>query len=237
MSVKCIVALLALAVAALLAAWTTEYSMVRIAAGWTAFAFALLVLAYLGLGPRFLLKHPGGRRRAGAWLLYGPYFLLSSLSLWLFRHFERHPPFVEIVPGLFLGRQLTANEARGDATPRWCAVLDLTAEFAETAPLRGSDAYRSLPVLDTMAPTPDELSAAVTWLANRLAEGPAYVHCALGHGRSATVVVAYLLAIGRIATVEEGLELVCSKRPGVRLNAQQIRALRRYSDALSGERA
>ena len=54
-----------------------------------------------------------------------------------------------------------------------------------------------------------------------MAEAPVLVHCALGHGRSACVVIAHLLHAGRAATVGEALALVAERRPGVGLNIGQ----------------
>jgi hypothetical protein len=233
--VKYSVTFLILAATALLAACATGHAAAQAAAVCAALAFGLVAIAYAFAGPLLLLKHSSGRRRPWAWPLYWPYFLLNGLAIGLFRLTEKHPPFVEVAPNLFLGRLLTAREARRGETPDWCAVLDLAAEFPEAVPLRRAGQYRSLPVLDATAPGLEELAAAVSWLTERVAEGPVYVHCALGHGRSATVVIAYLLATGQAATVEEGLEAVRSKRPGVGLLAQQLEVLRHYARFRVGE--
>ncbi len=237
MSAKYSLAFGLLATAGLIAAGATDRGAVRLMAGCATVAFGLLGAAYAGLGPRLLLKRPGGRRGPGAWPLYWPYFLLNELGFRLYRLTERRPPFDRVAPDLDLGRRLTASEASRAGTPTWAAVLDLAAEFAEVGPLRRAGAYRSLPVLDATAPTPGELAAAVAWLSERVPEGPVYVHCALGHGRSATVAIAYLLATGRAETVEEGLATVRSRRPGVRLNPAQMAALREFARAPSDEGA
>jgi hypothetical protein len=231
-SAKYAATFLMLAAISLLAASATGHAA---AGACAALAFAMVAMSYAGAGPWLLLKGAGGRRRPWAWPLYWPYFLLNGLGLSLFRLTERHPPYVEVAPNLFLGRRLTAREARRDGAPRWEAVLDLAAEFPEASPLRGVANYRSLPVLDATAPTLEDLSGAVSWLAERTAEGPVYVHCALGHGRSATVVVAYLLATGRAATVDEALAPVRSHRPGVGLRAMQLDVLKRYSRVGDGD--
>ena len=57
------------------------------------------------------------------------------------------------------------------------------------------------------------------------AEGPVLVHCALGHGRSATFVAAYLLAEGLAASLPEALDLLRRVWPGVRLSDAQRRLL------------
>lgn len=218
----------------LLASWATDLIAVRLIAGCAAVSFGLVSVAYLGLGPRLLLKRSSGRRGAWAWLFHGPYLLLNGLGFRLYRLAERRPPFDLVAPNLYLGRRLTAVEARRPGTPIWSAVLDLAAEFPEVGPLRRAGAYRSMPVLDATAPTPGELSEAVAWLSEQLPGGPVYVHCALGHGRSATIAIAYLLATGRAATVEEGLQSVLSRRAGVRPNPEQMAALRAFARTPAG---
>jgi protein-tyrosine phosphatase len=107
-------------------------------------------------------------------------------------------------------------------------VLDLAGEFPAARPHRELPGYWSLPVLDATAPTEQELRSAVTWVAEAVKSGSVYVHCALGHGRSACVVIAYLLSIGAVGTVAEGVLLLQSLRPGVRLHPTQLRLLRRF---------
>lgn len=224
---------LALASAAALAAWGATSWAARGAAGASAVAFTLVAIAYARDEPRLLLKHPGGRRRAWGWPVLGPFWLLCDVSLALCRLGGR-PAFVQVAPNLFLGRRLTAREARSPAAPDWHAVLDLAAELPEAGPLRTRPGYRSLPVLDARAPGPDDLASAVDWLIVRSAEGPVYVHCALGHGRSATVVVAYLMATGRVATIDEGIDRLARLRPGVGLSAVQRDSLRRLRADAAG---
>jgi protein-tyrosine phosphatase len=104
-------------------------------------------------------------------------------------------------------------------------VLDLTVEWAEVPSLRSPGTYRLLAVLDGTAPTAEQLAEAVAWLRARTKEGTVLVHCALGHGRSACVVVAYLLAEGKHSTPREAEAFLRRLRPGVRLNAAQRRAV------------
>jgi hypothetical protein len=192
-----------------------------------ALASLLMAVAYAGAGPRMLLKRPEGHRHVAAWPLLWPYFLMNGLAFSLYRVASRRPPYSRIAPNLDLGRRLTAREIRR-AGGGWLAVLDLAPEFAEARPFRDASQYRSLPVLDATAPSAEELSSAVDWLARHVAEGPVYVHCALGHGRSATVVIAYLLASGQVRTVDEGEARVRSLRDRVKLNAAQRAVLRRF---------
>lgn len=221
----------ALAVAAGLAAGRGDSIPLRAAAGWAALAFGLVALAYAGGGPALLGKRADGRRRPWAWPLLGPYFLLNALGLALFRWGERGPPLATVAPNLALGRRLTAREARR-LGPGWVAVLDLAAEFAAVDPLRAAPGYRSLPVLDATAPGPADLADAVAWLGERTRLGPVYVHCALRHGRSATVAAAYLLATDPALTPEAAEAAVRAARPGVRLNRDQRARLGSYAASL-----
>jgi hypothetical protein len=201
---------------------------------YAALSFALLAVAYAGAGPRILLKRPNGRRSAIGWLLLAPYFLLNTLTFGLYRLLSREPAYAEVAPNLFFGRRLSAREAEAGG---WAGVLDLAGEFPAGWWQRSRPGYRSLPVLDAAAPTEEELRSAAAWVAQAAAAGPVYVHCALGHGRSACVVIAHLLVSGRVATVAEGVRLLRSLRPGVRLHPPQARLLRRLESKASSRGA
>jgi hypothetical protein len=196
--------------------------------GYFAVSLALLSATYFGAGPRVFLKRESGHIRALAWIPFAPYFLLNVLIFRLYRAFSREPAFVQLISNLYFGRRLTPSEAREGLSICWVAVLDLAAEFSEVATLRAVPGYRSLPVLDATTPTEQQLRETVVWLTENIAKGPVYVHCAMGHGRTACVVVAYLLASGTAQTVAEGVRMMRVLRPGVRLNRVQREALRRY---------
>lgn len=161
------------------------------------------------------------------WLILAPYFLINSGLLALYRRLSREPALVQVLPRLWFGRRLTDREA---LTVQWAGVLDLAAEFASTAT---AAAYRSLPVLDGLAPDLNELQTAVQWIAEVSAAGPVYVHCALGHGRSACVVAAYLLWAGVVGSAVEGVRLLRKLRAGVRLSVSQRQLLRRFETSLA----
>ena len=189
---------------------------------YAAVSFALLAAAYAGVGPRLLFKRADGRRSPLGWLLFAPYFLLNAFTFGLYRRVSREPAYVQVAPNVWFGRRLSACEAEAGG---WVSVLDLAGEFPAS---RVGAGYRSLPVLDAAAPTEAELRDAVAWIAEAVALGPVYVHCALGHGRSACVVVAYLLSMGAVGTVAEGARRLRSLRAGVRLHPPQLRLLRRF---------
>jgi hypothetical protein len=195
--------------------------------GYAGVSFVLLSIAYFGVGARLFLKRSSGERAAWGYLLFAPYFVLNALTFRLCRFFTRESAYAEVAPNLFFGRRLTTREAHAAESLGWIAVLDLAAEFVEVPSLRKLPGYRSFPVLDATAPTEEQLQEAVAWLNETVKVGPVYIHCALGHGRTACVVVAYLLATGVVPTVAEGIRLLRSLRPGVQLNSMQRRLLKR----------
>lgn len=199
---------------------------------WPGLSFLLLAVAYAGIGPGLFMKRNDGRRVAWSWFLFGPYFVLNAILFEAYRRLSPEPAFAEVAPNLFFGRALTSREA---AQTNWLSVLDLACEFAEVRPLRDREGYRSLPLLDDMAPTTKQLQEAVDWIAGAVERGPVYVHCALGHGRSACVVLAYLFSARHVASVKDGFRLLRSARPSVRLNLKQRQRLREVESAACAE--
>ncbi len=203
-----------------------------------------LGLAYFLNRPQILMKRADGRLHWLSWLLFAPYQLNNHLFLEVFRRTSSKPRWTEIVPGLWLGGRLRPGDEMklasagfgaatflspqrgGDISVAPPSVLDVTVEFAEVPWLRRLAGYRCIPLLDTTAPTPDQLRDGLAFLAERLARGPVYVHCAFGHSRSATFVLGHLVASGQCRTVDEALAFVQTKRPRVRLSSPQLAVLR-----------
>jgi protein-tyrosine phosphatase len=113
--------------------------------------------------------------------------------------------------------------------------LDLTAELPATSVLGGTERYLTLPVLDAEPPTASQLARAIAFLDAGEPQGRVLVHCALGHGRSATVVAAWLLAHGAAGDaldVEAGLRRT---RAGVRFTPAQHLALEAWRRSLEAK--
>jgi protein-tyrosine phosphatase len=213
------------------APWTWRAGAVllgKLAVVWAGLAALGIALGYVLNAPGFLLKTPAGRLPAASWLCFWPYHLATRVSLGWYRLRAREAPFHEVVPGLFLGSSLRRKDALELCRGGPLSVLDLTSEFSESEPLRGSGTYRCLPVLDHRAPSQEQLQQGVAFISEQLPHGRVFVHCAVGHGRSATCVAAFLLARGLANTPDEAIALLKSRRPGVRLNAAQRRALTEF---------
>ena len=223
-----------------------KYSMVFILLGISTLAGCLwwegvglrVFIIYLSLGffayapaywypwPWIWQKQADGTLHPSSYLLLAPLHLLNWLSLLLAIALEKNPPFHEVAPNLWIGRRLLAGEAAFFASREAVAVLDLTCELSENRKLRRTD-YLCIPVLDHTAPTQEQIRNALAFVDRRVAEAPVYVHCALGHGRSATVVIAWLLQHEPSLTVEAALTRLQTIRSGVSLEAGQLAILRK----------
>jgi protein-tyrosine phosphatase len=186
---------------------------------WPALSFLLIAAAYAGLGPGVCGKRPDGGMAWWAVLLLLHYLLLTWAVWHLQRLLSREAACNEVIPGLWVGRRPLAREV----PPGVDLVVDLTAEFSEPRGVVAGRSYVCLPTLDALAPP----VAPLRELVKRVAAWPgtALVHCGAGHGRSALVAAAVLLARGLAADAKEAQQLVRKARPGVSLNRTQRRLL------------
>jgi protein-tyrosine phosphatase len=128
---------------------------------------------------------------------------------------------------VWIGRQLSAIEARAALAAGVTAVLDLTAEFSESAPFLESR-YLGIPVLDLTAPTQRQLRRAVEFIAAESQRGVVYVHCKIGYSRSAAAVGAYLLRTGQAASVAEAIAQLRKVRPPIVIRPEAHVALSQF---------
>lgn len=186
-----------------------------------------VALAYAGLGAKTFGKQTNGCLSLWS-ALFWPYHLLNELTLRSLRRGTKENTFDSIDNHILLGCKLAPRDERKLLEHDVCSVLDLTCEFAETPFLRALN-YRSIPVLDSRAPTVRQLCEGADFIAENAKEEVVYVHCALGHGRSALFVAAYLLRVGRARNAEEAVELVRQKRANIELSRQQLALLQEFA--------
>lgn len=210
------------------------HSPLGVVRAWLGIVSAALCLLYVialwperRVGPWIRSRGPvSGAARAliaphswGAWT-----FLLLKIRL----HEERH--LDEIVPGLYLGRRPLAGDRERNQPLALTSIVDLCVEFPPSAPVLGvaETDYLALPALDGTAPAVADVQHAVDWIEGKLAAGQrVLVHCAAGHGRSATVVAALLIARGLASDADTAERLMRASRPLVSLNRSQRRLIER----------
>jgi protein-tyrosine phosphatase len=83
--------------------------------------------------------------------------------------------------------------------------------------------------------SPEKLQEGVEWaLEQRRAGRPVYVFCTHGHGRSAVMLCALLIADGLAGDPQQARHKVLTARPGVRLTHRQCCALERWHAQYGG---
>jgi len=205
--------------------------------GYLGITFLILVMGYAGIGSKIFFKRSEGTVPRYTWCLYAPLFILNQFSFALYRCLAKQDPLSEVVPGLIIGRRLMANEIEYLSEFNIDSIVDLTCEFSEPKNFSTQYCYKSLPLLDGSSPTYPELIEIMKWMTERASFGPIWVHCALGHGRSATIVIAYLIWCGTAATLKEAEELLRLKRQGIKLSSAQKNRLAYFADRLKTENA
>jgi protein-tyrosine phosphatase len=182
---------------------------------WSGLCFAAVGIAYAKRLPGIFGKRPDGTLAPGRVLLLLPYLLFTWAVWFLDTHIRSENACDEITPGLWLGRWPTTR----DMPPGVTQIVDLTSEFTARRAVRDGRLYLLLPTLDA---TPPDREAALR-IAQQVADShePTYIHCALGHGRSALVTALVLIKRGDAANVEDALALLRRARPGVKLNPGQ----------------
>lgn len=202
----------------------------------SAVAFSGVGLGYGFLGPKVFLKKSDGRLNFISYILYWPYYLINILSLFVFRHSGKENAYDKIDQSVYLGCRLSRYDKKTIAELGVASVLDLTCEFSEIRSFRRL-CYCCIPVLDTRAPTLEQLNTGAQWIKQQSVQGPVYVHCALGHGRSATFVAAYLLLSGKALTAQEATAKIAALRPQIGLSASQMSLLHDLEAQMSTHKA
>jgi protein-tyrosine phosphatase len=186
---------------------------------WPAAVLAAAWFVYLLSAPGAFMKQPDGTLPWYAWVVWGPIFVWQWLGHEFVRAFSKEPVANEVAPGVWVGRRPRANELRPDIK----IVVDLCSEFPAARGVTDGRSYVSIPTLDARSPTPEQIADA----ADRViaTDGPALIHCAFGHGRSATVAAAVLVRRGD-ATLDTVEAMMKASRPKIGLNGNQRAALR-----------
>jgi len=110
--------------------------------------------------------------------------------------------------------------------------LNLSQEENELPP-KELEVYVWLPVPDGGSPSPEQLDIGSSTINDSVEAGKTvYVHCKNGHGRSPSVVVAYLIRF-KGHTVPDALSLIEEKRPESHIEGIQKEALKKFAEKWS----
>lgn len=194
---------------------------------WPAISFLVVAVGYAGAGPRVLGKRADGRVAPWAVALLLP-FLLFTWAVWhATRLTSRHDCCNEVAPGVWVGWRAFPREL----PPGTRLVIDLTAEFFGSAPPNAGRSYVCVPTLDGSAP-PESVAAELLAKIGAAGDGPVFIHCAQGRGRSAAVAAAVLIARGLARDADEAQAVMARARPSVNLNAAQRAWVNRVAAAM-----
>ena len=190
---------------------------------WPALSFFVVAAAYATARPRWLGKRPDGRLSLPAQSVLAPFTAFSWSIAQGHRILRRGPAACEVAPGIWLGRRAGPHEIPAGVS----TVVDFTADFWEPAGVRKDRHYLCVPTLDSTASDEVGFRGALDCVA--AADGPVYIHCAQGFGRSAALAAALLVRRGDARDAEEAVEMLAKARPGVRLTRRQRDLVRRVT--------
>ena len=164
-----------------------------------------------------------GRIAWWALILLLPYLLMAWTVWRAIRLFSREACCDEVAPGVWVGRRPLVRDLPANIS----LIVDLTAEFAAPRSLRRGRTYLCVPTLDATAPEETALRVIVEQITEW--RGAVYIHCALGHARSAMTAAAVLIRRGHAEDAEQAVTAMRKSRPGIRLEKSQRRLLERMA--------
>jgi hypothetical protein len=174
---------------------------------WPALSLGLVAVAYACLGAVAFQKDGEGRQSMAARWLFLPYRIGAWINA---RLWTRNDPLaVHVADGVWIGRMPLAHEVAALPTRR---VVDLCAELP--AP-RGLAAIHAHPALDLVPVERAALERAADSIEALRRDGPVLVVCALGYGRSAAAIAAWLLISGRASDAARAVAMVRAAKPRV----------------------
>ena len=181
---------------------------------WGSVSLSVVAFAYLTGNVAVFQKQADGRLSAAATILLLPYLVGVRLNMayWL----SGKAKTARVRDNVWIG----SVSAISDDLP---AVLDVCAEYPRP---RYRGAYRVLPLLDMVAPSANDLMQAASLLeALHRQHGKVLICCALGYGRSAAVVLTWLLVYGGCRDLAQATAELKQVRPQMALPPETARAV------------
>jgi len=224
---------LLIAVVFVLLVMTTQNVYFQLAWAWCALSFFTVSLAYLLNKPTIFRKRSNGKVPIYIRWVFMPFLWGAQLYNSLARSSDPVPALQKIDEGLYLARRLFPSDIHQIKSEKISAVLDVTAEFSSLNWVAFQDDidYLNIPILDHSVPSDTQIHRALNWIHTHRKTGRSVVvHCALGRGRSAFMVAAYLLSQNPQSSPSDIMDKIREIRQTVRLNKRQFRYLKRALD-------
>jgi len=181
---------------------------------WGSVALGMVAAFYAAIGAEGFQKGTDGQLSLAAHALLLPYLAGAWLNsrLWT----RRQPAPDHVADGVWIGRVPSTRDAAAQPTR---AILDLSAELSGP---RGMAVYRTCPTLDLAPLDAALLRRAADTIEALRRDGSVLVTCALGYGRSAAAIAAWLVRSGRAADTTQALTMIRKARPRVTLDAAAL---------------
>ena len=205
-----------LSITLLVTAFRIENFLIRLLLIWSSLSVGRLGVAYVCRNAGVFGKRADGSMASMAVVVMFPYLLLTWCVWFLQNQIARVPICNQITPTLFLGRRCGPSAL----PPSAVAIIDITAEFPTSARLRREFRVIAVPILDGCSPTWEECLRIFESL-RELGNPVTFVHCANGHGRSATVMAVLLGLFGKANSAEEALKIIRTSRSAIGPNIDQ----------------
>lgn len=149
---------------------------------------------------------------------------------------SRHPKIKKleyqyITKGIYIGSNQCCQTHFDMELLKKGIEVDISLEAERTDAPFGVKFYIWLPVEKGMAPSDDQLQFGITILEKFIdLKKKIYIHCQNGHGRTSTLVAAYLIYKGK--TVDKAIESIKTKRPSVHFNQIQLKTLKDFYNVI-----
>ncbi len=181
---------------------------------WVSVSLLVTAFAYLTGNAAVFQKQANGSLSAAATILLLPYLagVRLNMAYWL----RGKAKTVQVRDDVLIG----SVSAISDSLP---AVFDVCAEYPRPC---YHGAYRVLPMLDMVAPSENDLVQAALLLEElRRQHGKVLTCCALGYGRSAAVVLTWLLVYGGCRDLAQATAELKQTRPQMVLPQETAKAV------------
>jgi protein-tyrosine phosphatase len=140
----------------------------------------------------------------------------------------------KIINNIWLGVSISNYDLLSQLGIRY--VIDVRGEYNDdvTELSKLGIGYFKISIPDWQAPRSDQIALFLK-LINLLGKDDIYIHCAVGKGRSASLVVIYLIEFGYAKTIEEASQIIKDAGNIIQLDEQQMNKVNFYIKNKKGE--